>query len=134
MMPSHGSIDSAALTAHRVHQYGAFVQARLAARLRALGVQVGLDGEAVVALAIPESAVTTFSKRDRHVIGDAKRYASEHAMDWDELSVERKKHLLHEASAAGRLGKTKERRIGTAGAGARHRLDPEDRPRHGGAR
>ena len=29
-------------------------------------------------------------------------------MDWDELSLERKKQILHEASAAGRLGKTKE--------------------------
>ena len=29
-------------------------------------------------------------------------------MDWDELSLERKKQMLHEASAAGRLGKTKE--------------------------
>ena len=46
-------------------------QARLADRLRALGVRVGLDadGEAVVALDIPESAVATFSKRDRQVIG-----------------------------------------------------------------
>jgi hypothetical protein len=29
-------------------------------------------------------------------------------MDWDELSLERKKQILHEASAAGRLRKTKE--------------------------
>ena len=49
-----------------------------------------------------------FSKRDRQVVGDAQRYAREHAMDWDELSLERKKQMLHEASAAGRLGKTKE--------------------------
>ena len=69
-----GSIDSKALTAHKVHEFGAIFQARLADRLRALGVRVGLDaeGEAIVALDIPESAVATFSKRDRQVIGDAK--------------------------------------------------------------
>ena len=105
-----GSIDSKALTAHKVHEYGAIFQARLADRLRALGVRVGLDadGEAVVALDIPESAVATFSKRDRQVIGDAKAYAKDNAMEWDELSLERKKQLLHEASAAGRLGKSKD--------------------------
>ena len=105
-----GSIDSKALTAHKVPEYGAFFQARLADRLRSLGLRIGLDagGEAAVALDIPESAVATFSKRDRQVVGDAQRYAREHAMDWDELSLERKKQILHEASAAGRLGKTKE--------------------------
>jgi len=105
-----GSIDSKALTAHKVPEYGAFFQARLADRLRSLGLRIGLDagGEAAVALDIPESAVATFSKRDRQVVGDAQRYAREHAIDWDELSLERKKQMLHEASAAGRLGKTKE--------------------------
>ena len=105
-----GSIDSKALTAHKVPEYGAFFQARLADRLRSLGLRIGLDagGEAAVALDIPESAVLMFSKRDRQVVGDAQRYAREHAMDWDELSLERKKQILHEASAAGRLGKTKE--------------------------
>jgi hypothetical protein len=105
-----GSIDSKALTAHKVPEYGAFFQARLADRLRALGLRIGLDagGEAAVALDIPESAVVTFSKRDRQVVGDAQRYARELAMDWDELSLERKKQILHDASAAGRLRKTKE--------------------------
>jgi hypothetical protein len=105
-----GSIDSKALTAHKVHEYGAIFQARLADRLRALGVRVGLDsdGEAIVVLDVPERAVATFSKRDRQVIGDARRYAKENAMDWDELALERKKQLLHEASAAGRLGKSKD--------------------------
>jgi hypothetical protein len=105
-----GSIDSKALTTHKVPEYGAFFQARLADRLRSLGLRIGLDaaGEAAVALDIPQSAVLTFSKRDRQVVGDAQRYARELAMDWDELSLERKKQILHEASAAGRLRKTKE--------------------------
>jgi hypothetical protein len=105
-----GSIDSKALTTHKIPEYGAIFQARLADRLRTLGVRIGLDasGEAAVALDIPESAVTTFSKRDRQVESDAQRYARELAMDWDELSLERKQQILHEASAAGRLRKTKE--------------------------
>jgi TrwC relaxase/AAA domain len=105
-----GSIDSKALTTHKVPEYGAFFQARLADRLRSLGMRIGLDaaGEAAVALDIPESAVVMFSKRDKQVEGEAKRYAREFAMDWDELSLERKKQILHEASAAGRLRKTKE--------------------------
>ena len=66
-----GSIDSKALTTHKVPEYGAFFQARLADRLRSLGVRIGLDagGEAAVALDIPESAVLMFSKRDRQVVG-----------------------------------------------------------------
>jgi hypothetical protein len=105
-----GSIDSKVLTTHKVPEYGAFFQARLADRLRSLGLRTGLDagGESAVALDIPESAVLMFSKRDRQVVGDAQRYARELAMDWDELSLERKKQILHEASAAGRLRKSRE--------------------------
>ena len=105
-----GSIDARALTQHKVHEYGAYFQAQLAERLRALGIRTGLDADeqAVVVSDIPEAAVALFSKRDRQVIGDARRYAKEHDIDWDELSLERKKQLLHEASAAGRLGKTKD--------------------------
>jgi hypothetical protein len=52
-----GSIDSKALTAHKVPEYGGFFQARLADRLRALGLRIGLDagGEAAVALDIPRA-------------------------------------------------------------------------------
>ena len=71
-----GSIDLKALTAHKVHEYGAIFQARLADRLRALGVRVGpdADGEAVVALDIPESAVANlFQARPS---GDRRRQGS----------------------------------------------------------
>jgi hypothetical protein len=105
-----GSIDARVITANKVHELGAMFQAFLAQNLRDLGVRVGYDEkeEAVAALDVPDAAVTKFSKRDRQVIGDAKRYARENAMDWDALSLDKKKQLLHEASAAGRLGKTKE--------------------------
>ncbi|MCW2318585.1 post-segregation antitoxin (ccd killing protein) [Rhodoblastus acidophilus] len=105
-----GSIDARVITANKVHELGAIFQAYLAQNLRDLGVRVGYDQkeEAIVALDVPEAAVAKFSKRDRQVIGDAKRYAAESALEWDELSLDKKKQLLHEASAAGRLGKTKE--------------------------
>ena len=128
--------NSKALTAHKVPEYGAFFQARLADRLRSLGLRIGLDasGEAAVALDIPESAVLMFSKRDRQVVGDAQRYAREHAMDWDELSLERKKRMLHEASAAGRLGKTKEEALrGLARADCGARMDANLRSRRDAA-
>src|SRR3984885_700376 len=41
-----GSIDSKALTTHKVPEYGAFFQARLADRLRSLGLRIGLDASA----------------------------------------------------------------------------------------
>jgi hypothetical protein len=105
-----GSIDSRVLTAHKVHELGAIFQTYLAQNLRNLGVRVGYDEDeqAIVALDIPEEAVNLFSKRDRQVIGDAKRFARENSLNWDELDLDRKKQLLHEASAAGRLGKSKE--------------------------
>jgi conjugative relaxase-like TrwC/TraI family protein len=105
-----GSIDARALTPAKVHEYGAFFQAKLADQLRELGIRTGYDAEeqAVIVAAIPDAAVSLFSKRDRQVIGDARKFARENGIEWDELSVERKRRLLHEASADGRLGKTKE--------------------------
>ncbi|WP_294542205.1 MobF family relaxase [uncultured Rhodoblastus sp.] len=105
-----GSIDSRVITAHKIHELGAVFQTFLAQNLRDLGIRVGYDDteQAIVALDVPEEAVALFSKRDRQVIGDAKRFARENSLNWDELSLDRKKTLLHEASAAGRLGKTKD--------------------------
>ncbi len=105
-----GSLDTRALTTYKIPEYGAYFQVQLADRLRALGVRVAYDPDeqAVVLPDIPENAVTLFSKRDRQVIGEAKKYARENALDWDKLSVDKKKQLLREASAEGRLGKTKE--------------------------
>jgi AAA domain/TrwC relaxase len=105
-----GSIDARALTAGRVLEYGAYFQAQLAGRLRALGARVGYDEDeqAAVLEDIPEAAVELFSKRDRQILGDAKQYAAGKGLDWNELTLERKKKILHEASRAGRLGKTKD--------------------------
>lgn len=105
-----GSIDSRVITKHKIHELGAVFQTHLAQNLRDLGVRVGYDEteQATVALDVSEDAVTLFSKRDRQVLDDAKRYAREASLNWNELSLDRKKTLLHEASAAGRLSKTKE--------------------------
>lgn len=75
-------------------------RAPIADRLRAIGIGAGYDeDEQAVLPDIPDAAVLLFSKRDRQVIGDAKKYVREHDIDWDELNIERKKQLLHEASA-----------------------------------
>jgi TrwC relaxase/AAA domain len=105
-----GSIDARTLTADRVLEYGAYFQAKLADRLRALGARIGYDEheQAAVLQDLPKAAVDLFSKRDRQILGDAKQYVAGKDLDWDELSLERKKKILHEASKAGRLGKTKD--------------------------
>lgn len=105
-----GAIDARTLTADRVLEYGAYFQARLADRLRALGARVAYDEDeqAVVLVDIPRQAVDLFSKRDRQILGDAKKYVADKDIDWDALSVEDKKKILREESRAGRLGKTKE--------------------------
>jgi hypothetical protein len=102
-----GSIDGGALTKQKVHEYGAFFQAKLSDHLKELGIETGYnsDQQAVVIKSIPKNAVELFSKRNRQVIGDAKKYAQELNMDWDSLSFDRKKQMLHEASIAGRLSK-----------------------------
>lgn len=105
-----GSIDARPLTAARILEYGAYFQAQLAGRLRALGVHVGYDAEeqAVVLPEIPPEAIETFSKRDRQIAGDAVAYARDRNLEWNNLDADLKKKILHEASAAGKLGKTKD--------------------------
>lgn len=105
-----GSIDARTLTGDRVLEYGAYFQARLADRLRALGVRIAFDEDeqAVVLPDIPEPAVDLFSKRDRQILGDARRYVEGKNLDWEELGIEEKKKILREESKSGRLGKTGE--------------------------
>ena len=102
-----GSLDTSALTATRVHEFGAFFQARLADELRLLGARTGYDKnqQAVVLEAIPQQAVDLFSKGRRQVLGSAKAYAQSQGLNWDALSIEGKFKILSTAGLASRLKK-----------------------------
>jgi hypothetical protein len=102
-----GSLDTRALTATRVHEFGAFFQARLADELRRLGARTAYDKnqQAVVLEAIPQQAVDLFSKGRRQVLGSAKAYAAAQGLDWDEMSAEGKFKILATAGLASRLKK-----------------------------
>ena len=101
-----GSLDTQRLHS-RVHEFGGYFQARLADELRRLGVRIGYDGneQAVVLEAIPQSAVDTFSKRNRDILDSAKRYASQQGRDWEQLSAEAKLGILSMTGLASRLKK-----------------------------
>ena len=101
-----GSLDTQRLHA-RVHEFGAYFQARLADNLRTLGVAVGYnaDEQAVVVTSVPKAANDAFSKSTRQVLGNARSYAKQQGLDWDTLSAERKIDILSEAGVASRLAK-----------------------------
>jgi hypothetical protein len=101
-----GSLDTQRLHS-RVHEFGAFFQARLADELRLLGARTGYDRnqQAVVLEAIPQQAVDLFSKGRRQVLGSAKAYAQSQGLDWDALSIEGKLKILSTAGLASRLKK-----------------------------
>lgn len=90
-----GSLDTKRLHS-RVHEFGAFFQARLAEHLRAMGARVGYDTgqQAVVLHAIPQKASDLFSKGRRQVERSAKAYAKRQGLDWEGLSAEGKFRIL----------------------------------------
>ena len=101
-----GSLDTQRLHA-RVHEFGAYFQARLAAELRALGIRTAYDRkeEAFVLPAIPERVSAAFSKGRRKRELDARAFAERQGLDWDGLAAERKFKLLQVAGLAERLAK-----------------------------
>ena len=101
-----GSLDTQRLHV-RVHEFGAYFQARLADELRRLGVGIGYnkDEQAVVVTAVPQIAVDTFSKSTRQVLGNARAFAKSQGLVWDELSAEHKIEILSQAGVAARLAK-----------------------------
>lgn len=101
-----GSLDTQRLHA-RVHEFGAYFQARLADELRRLGTRIGYDKneQAVVLEAIPEAAVTLFSKGHRQVLNSAKEYATKQGLDWETLPIENKQRILSVTGLASRLKK-----------------------------
>jgi hypothetical protein len=101
-----GSLDTQRLHS-RVHEFGAFFQARLADELRLLGAATGYDKnqQAVVLEAIRQQAVDLFSKGRRQVLGSAKAYAAAQGLNWDEMSAESKFKILSTAGLASRMKK-----------------------------
>ncbi|USQ74186.1 relaxase domain-containing protein (plasmid) [Roseomonas mucosa] len=101
-----GSLDTQRLHS-RVHEFGAYFQARLADHLRELGARVSYDRQqqAVVLDAIPQAASDLFSKGRRQVERSAKAYAKSQGLDWDTLSAEGKFKILAVTGLATRLEK-----------------------------
>lgn len=117
-----GSLDTQRLHA-RVHEFGAYFQARLADRLRALGARIGYDRDqqTVVLQAIPQEASDLFSKGRRQVLGAARAYAKRQGLDWETMSAEGKFKILSVTGLAARLekhGKLGDREIWKAQAEA----------------
>lgn len=101
-----GSLDTQRLHS-RVHEFGAYFQARLADYLRPLGANLGYDEneQAVVMTDIPQAAVDIFSRRAADVARAAKAYAKAQGHDWDTLPVEAKHSMLRAATLATRKAK-----------------------------
>jgi len=101
-----GSLDSAEMH-DRVHEFGAYFQARLADELRALGIEVAYNKaeQAAVIACIPEFAREAFSKGHKATVRKAKDYARRHGLDWDALPAERKLALLGTTAQNTRLEK-----------------------------
>lgn len=102
-----GSLDTYRLH-NRVHEFGAYFQARLGQYLRNLGFETALDAreQAVTIVGIPQIAVDTFSKGRKSVERNAKAYAASRGEDWESMSAERKYAILQAAEFTARLKKT----------------------------
>jgi hypothetical protein len=101
-----GSLDTQRLHS-RVHEFGAYFQARLATELRALGVATAFDKkeEAFVLTAIPQRASDAFSRGRRKREIDAKAFAERQGLVWGALPAESKFRILQTAGLAERLAK-----------------------------
>ena len=103
-----GSLDTQRLQ-NRVHEFGAYFQARLADELRGLGIKTAYDHQeqAVAISAIPQAAVDAFSKGRRQTLRHAKSFAQTQGLDWDKLSTEQKFSILSVSGLAARGAKHK---------------------------
>ncbi|MBS0984261.1 MobF family relaxase [Gluconobacter cerinus] len=103
---SVGALDLLALH-ERVHEVGAFYQARLATRLREAGIDAELDRKTGTTklTAIPDEIVDLFSKRTKGGEESARDYAKESGIDWDALEPEQKIAFLKGGAKATRIGK-----------------------------
>ena len=101
-----GSLDTKRIQG-RVHEFGAYYQARLADRLRALGVDVVYDAreQAAAIRSISSEVCDVFSNRHREVARKAKDIAKTIGLDWDALPAERKSGLMQSAAVRDRRAK-----------------------------
>ena len=101
-----GSLDTQRLHA-RVHEFGAFFQAKLAEQLRRLGARTAYDKDqqAVVLEAIPGPANEAFSKGRKQVLRSARAYAKRQGLEWDNISAEGKLKILAVTGLASRQEK-----------------------------
>ena len=102
-----GSLDTRALTGVRVHEFGAYFQAKLAEELRQLGMRIGYDKneQAAYVEVVPQQAVDAFSKSHRQVLRGAKAFAKAHGLDWETMSAEDKHKILARHGEVERLAK-----------------------------
>ncbi len=101
-----GSLDTKRIQG-RVHEFGAYYQARLADRLRAIGVDVVYDAreQAAAIRGVPDAVCEAFSNRHREVTRRAKDIAGTIGLDWDTLPADRKSGLMQSAAVRDRRAK-----------------------------
>ena len=102
-----GALDLKA--AHgRIHEFGAFYQAQIAANLRRVGVAVDLEVRTGMARlpAIPEAVCEAFSKRTRDGTQAAREEAAKRGLDWDDMTPDLQVAFLKGGTKAARKSKT----------------------------
>lgn len=101
-----GALDLNA-TRTRIHEYGAFYQAQLAANLRRIGVVVELEERTGMARlpAIPERVCEAFSKRTRDGTQAAREEAAKRGLDWDAMTPDMQVDFLKGGTKAARKSK-----------------------------
>jgi phage/plasmid primase-like uncharacterized protein len=101
-----GALDLNA-TRTRIHEFGAFYQAQLAANLRRVGVAVELEERTGMARlpAISEAVCEAFSKRTRDGTQAAREEAAARGLDWDSMTPETQVVFLKGGTKAARKSK-----------------------------
>ncbi|WP_424137676.1 MobF family relaxase [Roseomonas chloroacetimidivorans] len=101
-----GALDLKA--AHgRIHEFGAFYQAQIAANLRRVGVAVELEERTGMARlpAISEAVCEAFSKRTRDGTEAARAEAAKRGLDWDAMTPDMQVDFLKGGTKAARKNK-----------------------------
>jgi phage/plasmid primase-like uncharacterized protein len=94
-------------TRTRIHEFGAFYQAQLAANLRRVGVAVELEERTGMARlpAISEAVCEAFSKRTRDGTQAAREEAAARGLDWNRMTPETQVVFLKGGTKAARKSK-----------------------------